>query len=137
MSVTNGEDTKQPSPTRQETASNQFSCFIMGSESLLIQCAEILLQRRHLAPSHSSNLYIPHPQKDPLVIEKVPDVFVCGDLHRSDVSTYNNIITINCSCFQAKTDFQEKTGNNPDPSRVPVLNLQTREVKVLRFDSYE
>src|SRR3989338_4312501 len=122
-----------------------FHYYINSVESLIANKARdnprfvhrFLLQRRHLAPAHSSNLYIPTPQKDPLVIEKVPDVFVCGDLHRSDISTYNNIITINCSCFQAKTDFQEKTGNNPDPSRVPVLNLQTREVKVLRFDSHE
>lgn len=92
-----------------------------------------LLQKRHLAPTHASTVYIPDVTEDPLVIDKVPDIFVCGDMHRSDISQYNNIITINCSCWQAKTSFQEKIGNNPDPAKVPVLNLMTREVKVLRF----
>ncbi|MGV8172357.1 MAG: metallophosphoesterase, partial [Candidatus Woesearchaeota archaeon] len=32
-----------------------------------------LLQRRHLAPTHTSTLYIPDPKKDPLVIDKIPD----------------------------------------------------------------
>lgn len=94
---------------------------------------KFLLQRRHLAPTHTSTLYMPFTDKDPLIINKVPDFFVAGEMHRSDVSAYNNVTTINCSCWQAKTDFQEKTGNNPDPSKVPIVNLKTREVKILRF----
>jgi DNA polymerase II small subunit len=92
-----------------------------------------LLQKRHLAPTHSSTVYMPDPNEDPLVIDRIPDIFVCGDMHRSDISQYNNIITINCSCWQAKTDFQEKIGNNPDPAKVPLLNLKTREIKILKF----
>ncbi len=92
-----------------------------------------LLIKRHVAPSHGSTLFVPDVDYDPLVIERVPDVFVCGDMHRSDVSKYKDTILINCSCWQAKTAFQEKTGNNPDPGKVPVLNLKTREVKVIKF----
>ena len=92
-----------------------------------------LLQRRHLAPTHGSALYIPDIEKDNLVIEKIPDIIVTGEMHRSDISTYNNIITINCSCWQSKTDYQEKTGNNPDPGKVPVINLKTREINMLKF----
>jgi natural product biosynthesis luciferase-like monooxygenase protein len=47
MSAKNVKDAKQPSPMPQGMPPDQFSCFIMGAESLLIQCAEILLQRRH------------------------------------------------------------------------------------------
>jgi DNA polymerase II small subunit len=92
-----------------------------------------LLQRRHLAPTHGSALYVPDIEKDNLVIEKIPDIIVTGEMHRSDISTYNNIITINCSCWQSKTDFQEKTGNNPDPGKVPIINLKTREINMLKF----
>ena len=92
-----------------------------------------LLTKRHFAPSHGSTLFVPDVDYDPLVIEKVPDVFVCGDMHRSDISRYKDTILINCSCWQAKTAFQEKTGNNPDPGKVPILNLKTREVKVIKF----
>lgn len=97
---------------------------------------KFLLQKRHLAPSHSSSGYVPTP-KDHLVIDRIPDIFACGDMHRSDISNYNGIITINGSCWQEKTDFQEKTGNNPDFCRVPLVNLKTREVNVMRFDPNE
>jgi len=39
---------------------------------------KFLLQRRHLAPTHASTLYIPDSERDPLVIEKVPDIFATG-----------------------------------------------------------
>lgn len=99
--------------------------------SLLLK---FLLQKRHLAPSHGSTLLIPDVDNDFLVIDKIPDIVVSGDMHRSDVSKYNNVTIINCSCWESKTDFQEKTGNNPDPCKVPIINLKTREIKIMRFD---
>lgn len=48
MSVQQVENAKQQaSPMQQSMPLNSFSCFIIGAESLLIQCAEILLHRRH------------------------------------------------------------------------------------------
>ncbi|HLC54991.1 MAG TPA: metallophosphoesterase [Candidatus Nanoarchaeia archaeon] len=94
---------------------------------------KFLLQKRHLAPSHAATVYVPSLANDPMVIGQVPDIFACGDMHRSDVASYNNVTTINGSCWQAKTDFQEKTGNNPDFCKVPCVNLKTREVTVLEF----
>ena len=52
---------------------------------------KFLLKKRHLAPSHSSTLYIPYKDKDPLIIEKVPDIFVSGEMHRSSLMNYNNV----------------------------------------------
>ncbi len=95
---------------------------------------KFLLQKRHLAPSHTSTTYIPYQQEDPLVIDKVPDFFVCGDMHRSDVCNYNNVTLINCSCWQQQTEFMEKTGNVPDPCKVPVVHLKTRDVKMFNFE---
>lgn len=94
---------------------------------------KFLLQRRHLAPTHTSTLYIPDASKDHLVIEQIPDFFVAGHIHKSYVANYRNITMICGSCWQAKTPFQEKVGHNPEPARVPIINLQTREVKILRF----
>src|SRR3989344_3685677 len=98
---------------------------------------KLLLQKRHLAPSHGSTLILPDVNNDFLVIDKIPDIVVSGDMHRSDVAKYNNIIIINCSCWESKTDFQEKTGNNPDPCKVPIINLKTREIKIMRFDKMD
>jgi DNA polymerase II small subunit len=94
---------------------------------------KFLLQRRHLAPTHTSTLYIPDPEKDPLVLEKVPDFFIAGHIHKSSSASYRGVGIICASCFQSKTPFQEKMGHEPDPGRVPVVNLQTRAVKVIRF----
>jgi len=94
---------------------------------------KFLLQRRHLAPSHGSTLYIPDPIVDPLVIEKIPDFFITGHIHYSAVQNYRNITMICGSCFQAKTAFQEKVGHNPAPGKVPVVNLQTRNTKIINF----
>lgn len=94
---------------------------------------KFLLQRRHLAPSHTSNLFIPDESKDSLVINKVPDFFLTGHLHKSVVANYRNTTMICGSCWQAKTEFMEKVGVHPEPAKVPIVNLQTREVKVLRF----
>ncbi len=93
-----------------------------------------LLQRRHLAPTHSSTLYVPDPDKDPLTLEIIPDIFISGHLHKSAVSNYRGVLLIAASCFQEKTEYQEKFGEEPDPCRVPLINLQTREVRLLRFE---
>ena len=92
-----------------------------------------MLKRRHLAPTHGSVVYIPNEKEDDLVISQIPDVVATGDLHRSDISIYNNILLIASSCWQSITPFEEKGGNDPDPCKVPMLNLKTREIKILDF----
>jgi len=95
---------------------------------------KFLLQRRHLAPTHTSTLYIPETKTDPLVIKQIPDFFATGHVHNAPVaSSYKNITMISCGCWQGKTPFQEKVGHNPGPAKVPIVNLQTREIKILNF----
>ena len=72
-------------------------------------------------------------EKDQLVIEQVPDFFVTGHIHKSKAAAYRNVTMICGSCWQSRTAFQEKVGHNPEPARVPVLNLQTRKFKLLKF----
>lgn len=97
-----------------------------------------MLKRRHLAPSHGvspSIVYVPNSQKDPLVIGEVPDVLCTGEVHRLDIENYNGTIIITGSCWQSQTEFEEKVGNIPDPCKVPVLNLKSRELKIVDFTS--
>jgi len=94
---------------------------------------KFLLQKRHLAPTHASTLYVPDTKTDNLVIHKVPDFFVSGHIHKAAAANYKNITLISGSCWQSKTSFQEKVGHNPEPSRVPVVNLKTRHIKMLKF----
>jgi DNA polymerase II small subunit len=94
---------------------------------------QFLLQKRHLAPAHSSTVYSPSSKEDPLIIKKVPDFFLTGHLHKTNVSNYRNITLVSGSCWQSKTSFMEKMGIHPEPSRVPLINFNTREVKIMRF----
>ncbi|MEM4259196.1 MAG: hypothetical protein QXS38_00315 [Candidatus Pacearchaeota archaeon] len=92
-----------------------------------------MLKRRHLAPMHSNVTYIPNAEKDPLVISEVPDILATGEVHRLDIENYNGTLIITGSCWQSQTPFEEKVGNVPDPCKVPVFNLKTRELKIFDF----
>jgi len=94
---------------------------------------KFLLKRRHLAPSYTSTLYMPDKEKDSLIIDKVPDFFCTGHIHKTYVSTYKNTTLICGSCWQSKTIFQERVGHNPEPCKIPIVNLKTRKVKILKF----
>lgn len=96
-----------------------------------------ILKRRHLAPMHGDVIYIPYSDEDPLVIKEVPDVLCTGEVHRLDIETYNGVLIITGSCWQGRTPFEEKVGNIPDPCKVPVLNLKTRELKIFDFTDDE
>ncbi len=94
---------------------------------------KFMLQRRHLAPTHKSTLYLPDPEEDFLLIDIVPDFFVTGHIHRSSVANYRNVTMINASCWTETTDDQIKRGLEPLPARLPIVNLRTRDVKIMNF----
>ncbi|MBS1267083.1 MAG: DNA polymerase II small subunit [Candidatus Woesearchaeota archaeon] len=95
---------------------------------------KFLLQKRHLAPTHSSNMYIPHTDNDPLLISKSPDFFLTGHLHKCIAANYKNTTMISGSCWESDTSYMKKMGVKGEPARVPIVNLKTRKVKILRFE---
>ncbi|MBN1502850.1 metallophosphoesterase [Candidatus Woesearchaeota archaeon] len=95
--------------------------------------AKYLLKRRHLAPAHGSALYVPGYDVDPLFIEKIPDLFVSGHVHRATHSNYRNITILNCSCWISQTKYQEKVGLKPQPAKAAIVNLNTRKTNFLSF----
>jgi len=96
-----------------------------------------LLQRRHLAPSHTSTLFIPDPSRDPLVIDKVPDFLLTGHVHRATVSNYKNVTCINASCWTGQSEEQERRGLEAQPARAFIIDMHTREAKIMNFLSKE
>jgi DNA polymerase II small subunit/DNA polymerase delta subunit B len=95
-----------------------------------------LLKHRHLAPTHGSTQYFPL-EKDPLIIDEVPDIMVSSHTHKCATSYYNNVLVVSTSCWEAMTPYQEKFGNEPDHCKVPMINLKTREIKILDFEDPE
>ncbi len=109
---------------------------LMKAHKCPAKAVKHMLKRRHLASSHgvsASIVYVPNGEYDPLVITESPDILCTGEVHRLDVETYNGTLIITGSCWQSQTDFEEKIGNIPDPCKVPILNLKTRELKILDF----
>jgi DNA polymerase II small subunit len=95
---------------------------------------KFLLQKRHLAPTHTSNLYVPNNKEDPLFIKDIPDFFVTGHIHKILVSNYRNITMIAGGCWIGRTADQERRGIMPEPNKVVLVNLKTRNVKILNFE---
>ena len=93
---------------------------------------KFLLQKRHLAPTHTSTSYLV-TAKDHLVINTVPDFFISGHIHRCSVGMYAGITTLNASCWVPQSDYMEKRGIVPEPARAILTNLKTREVKIINF----
>ena len=96
-----------------------------------------MLKRRHLSSVYGLMDYIPFTDKDPMVIDIVPDIIATADQHRAEIDSYNNILMIASSCWQSITPFEEKVGNVPIPCRVPLFNLKTRERKIIDFSDDE
>ncbi len=92
-----------------------------------------LLKKRHLAPTHASTTYFPS-EKDFLLIENPPDIFLSAHTHHTAISTYNNILTISCASWIPETTYQEKLGLVADPCKVPIFHMKTGKIAMLDFN---
>jgi DNA polymerase II small subunit len=90
-----------------------------------------LLQRRHLSPQYETNLL--HTDRDHLTITPLPDIFHAGHVHSNGALNYRGVTIINSGTWQDQTEFQKICGHEPTPSQLPILNLQTRELKIMNF----
>ena len=93
---------------------------------------KLLLKKRHLAPTHTSTSYLAG-SKDNLILNKVPDFFISGHVHRCSVVNHNNVVMLNCGCWASQTDYMEGRGIEPEPSRAIIINLHTMESKITYF----
>lgn len=91
------------------------------------------LQRRHLAVTHGSNRYIPDNEEDTLIIKDIPDFYFTGHIHSISTGNYRNVTIINAGAWTGITEDQVKRGMEPEPARLPIINLQTRDVTVMNF----
>lgn len=93
-----------------------------------------LLKKRHLSPQYASGT-IPAPQaNDPMSIPEDIDIIHTGHVHSNGFLNYRGVTMINSGTWQGITDFQKFLGHEPTPCRMPVLNLKTRQSKLLGFE---
>jgi DNA polymerase II small subunit len=93
----------------------------------------LLLQSRHLAPLYGGKTPLSPENKDPLVIQRVPDIFHAGHVHALEYANYRGVLIMNSGCWQEQTDYMRRNGFMPTFAKVPVVNLQTMEVTVIPF----
>ncbi len=86
-----------------------------------------MLKRRHLAPVYGDKTPLAPEQKDYMVIDRVPDIFVTGHVHVCRLDEYRGIRLINASAWQSQTAFQRMHNQVPDPAKVPMVHLGTGE----------
>jgi len=94
-----------------------------------------MLRRRHLAPTYGDRTALAPEQKDYLVIDRVPDIFVTGHVHRCAVGEYRGIKMINASAWQGQTGYQRMRNQVPEPARVPLVDLGTGDTWIEDFSS--
>lgn len=95
----------------------------------------LLLQSRHLAPSYGQRTLIAPERRDWLVIDEVPDVFHTGHVHVMKHDSYRGTLMVNSGAWQKQTIYQRNLGLVPTPAIIPVVNLQTRRVVTIDFNS--
>jgi len=105
------------------------------SYSQPLETMKEMLRRRHMAPIYGERTALAPEQKDYLVIDKVPNIFVTGHVHSCGLADYRGVRLVNASAWQSQTAFQRMHNQNPDPAKVPIVHLGTGESWIEDFSS--
>lgn len=92
-----------------------------------------MLKKRHLSPIYGGRTPLAPEHRDYMVIDTVPDIFVTGHGHATEVGSYRGIKLINASAWQSQTSFQRMHNIVPNPAKVPIVNLKTGNTTVMNF----
>ena len=98
-----------------------------------MEVMDAMLKRRHMAPIYGQRTAISPEHIDYRVIYDIPDVFVTGHVHGAGASSYRGVKTINASTWQSQTDFQKMHNFHPDPAIMPILQLDSGNIKLQSF----
>ncbi|MEM2546899.1 MAG: DNA-directed DNA polymerase II small subunit [Candidatus Bathyarchaeia archaeon] len=94
----------------------------------------LLLQARNLAPIYGGKTPLSPEHRDFLVIERIPNIFHAGHIHTLGYTNYKGVLVVNSGCWQAQTEYMKRLGIVPMPGLVPVVNLQTLDLKIISFN---
>jgi DNA polymerase II small subunit len=92
-----------------------------------------LLKKRQLVPIFGEKVPVSPGNVDCLFIDEVPDILHCGHLHTTGVLNYRGVTLINSGAFQSQTDFQKRLNMHPDPGKVPIYDISTRNTTIMKF----
>lgn len=92
-----------------------------------------MLQCRHIAPAYGGKTPLNPEERDFLVIDQVPDIFVTGHVHVAALEKYKNVTLVNGGTWQSQTDYQKMQNLVPTPARMPLINLSTLAGSMIDF----
>lgn len=97
---------------------------------------DLVLEKGYLPLVYGESDFVMESGED-LVLDSQIDVFVLGGTHRARVVDKDGVLRVWTSCWKGRSDFERRRGMDVDNSRVPILNLKSREVKMLDFGGSE
>ena len=92
-----------------------------------------LLKRRHLSPVYGGRVMIAPEARDHFVINPLPDIIHSGHVHTVGVSRYHGVLLANSGTWQGQTEFQKRMNIQPDPARIPLVDLSNGDVSIVKF----
>jgi DNA polymerase II small subunit len=95
---------------------------------------KIMLKKRHLAPVYGGYTPLAPEHTDYLIIDKIPDIFVTGHVHISNIDNYRGVTLINASSWQAQTSYQKMLNFIPVSAKVPIINIKTGNATTMDFN---
>ena len=94
---------------------------------------KVMLRKRHLAPAYGGYTPLAPEHSDYMIIDKVPDIFVTGHVHISNIDNYRGVTLINASSWQAQTSYQKMLNFVPDSAKLPIVDLKTGNATTMDF----
>lgn len=94
---------------------------------------KVMLKKRHLAPAYGGYTPLAPEHSDYMVIDSVPDIFVTGHVHISNIDNYRGVTLINASSWQAQTTYQKMLNFVPDSAKLPIVDLKTGNATTMDF----
>jgi len=82
-----------------------------------------MLRFRHFSPAYGMRNQISPEERDSLIIEDVPDIFVSGHVHRFGLDDYKGVQLIEGSAWQSQTPFQKMMNLKPQPAKMGIVEL--------------
>lgn len=94
---------------------------------------KVMLKKRHLAPAYGGYTPLAPEHFDYMLIDSVPDIFVTGHVHISNIDNYRGVTLINASSWQAQTSYQKMLNFVPDSAKLPIVDIKTGNATTMDF----
>jgi DNA polymerase II small subunit len=98
-----------------------------------VEIMKVMLKKHHLAPTYGGYTPLAPEHLDYMVIDRIPDIFVTGHVHLSQISDYRGVTLLNASSWQAQTSYQKMLNFIPDSAKLPIVDLKTGNVTMMDF----